>query len=95
MWKTPTAVAFIALVAAAFAAPAAADGQRGWRSRAGAWPVGAITANVITPDYVGYYGGQQLLPRPVALLARRLSPVGLLVSGRRMARSRGSRRSDF
>jgi hypothetical protein len=57
MWKTPTAVALVALVAAACAAPAAADGQRGWRSRAGAWPVGAITANVITPDYYGYYGG--------------------------------------
>ncbi|HZO45223.1 MAG TPA: hypothetical protein VFB68_04985 [Xanthobacteraceae bacterium] len=56
MWKTPTAVAFAALVAAAFAAPAAADGQRGWRSSR-AWPVGAITANVITPDYFGYYGG--------------------------------------
>ena len=56
MWKTPTAVAFAALVTAAFAAPAAADGQRGWRSSR-AWPVGAITANVITPDYFGYYGG--------------------------------------
>jgi hypothetical protein len=44
-------------VAAVFAAPAAADGQRGSRSRSGAWPVGAITANVITPDYYGYYGG--------------------------------------
>ena len=57
MWKTPTAFALAALIAAAFAAPAAADGQRGWRSRSGTWPVGAITANVITPDYVGYYGG--------------------------------------
>ena len=51
MWKTSTAVGLAALVAAALATPAAADGQRGWRSRA--WPVGAITANVITPDYVG------------------------------------------
>jgi hypothetical protein len=55
MWKSSTAIALAALVAAALATPAAADGQRGSRSRA--WPVGAITANVITPDYFGYYGG--------------------------------------
>ena len=51
MWKTSTAVALAALVAAACAAPAAADGQRGWRSRAGAWPVGAITARCWRDGY--------------------------------------------
>ena len=40
-----------------FATPAAADGFRAWRkAHARAWPIGAISANVITPDYFPYYG---------------------------------------
>ena len=35
----------------------AADGFRAWRkAHARAWPIGAISANVITPDYFPYYG---------------------------------------
>jgi hypothetical protein len=69
-WTTLTAVAFAAFLAAALATPAAADGERRAR-RAGAWPVGAITANVITPDYYGYYGshysyhGRNYYPGPL------------------------------
>ena len=50
--------ALVALIAAAtiaaVAAPASADGvRRKWRGSA----IGAISRNVITPYYVGYYGG--------------------------------------
>jgi hypothetical protein len=50
--------ALVALIAAAtiaaVAAPASADGgRRTWRGSA----IGAISRNVITPYYVGYYGG--------------------------------------
>jgi hypothetical protein len=54
MRKTLTLLAAAAL-AAAIATPAAADGRRGGRA-VGGWAVGAISANVITPDYYPYYG---------------------------------------
>ncbi len=51
--KVLTVLAAAATVAA-FATPVAADsGRRVWRGYA----VGAISRNVITPYYVGYYGG--------------------------------------
>ncbi len=53
--RTTALAAAAALAIGAIATPAAADGQRGWRGAA--WPIGAITRNLITPDYYGYYGG--------------------------------------
>ena len=54
MWKAVTVLASVLALAAA-ATEAAADGRRAWRG--GGWAVGAISANVITPDYYPYYGG--------------------------------------
>jgi len=52
--KVLTVLAAAATVAA-IATPAAADGKRRvWR---GDYGVGLISRNVITPYYVGYYGG--------------------------------------
>jgi hypothetical protein len=54
MRKIPTFLVVAATVAA-YSAPATADGaRRAWRNSG--YPVGAITRNVITPYYVGYYG---------------------------------------
>jgi len=51
--KALTVLAAAATIAA-IATPASADGykRRAWRG----YPVGAISRNVITPFYVGYYG---------------------------------------
>ena len=55
MRKVLTALAVTTTVAA-LSAPAAADGaRRAWRSSG--YAIGAISRNVITPYYVGYYGG--------------------------------------
>jgi hypothetical protein len=56
MWKTLGLLAAAGSLAVALAAPALADGDRGWRRGARAWPVREISANVITPDYFPYYG---------------------------------------
>jgi hypothetical protein len=49
----------VLLAIAAVATPAAADGFRGWRkAHVRAWSIGAISANVITPDYFPYYGSR-------------------------------------
>ncbi len=58
MRKTLTVLAAASSLAiAAVATPAAADGTRAWRGPVRGWAIGAITANVITPDYFPYYGG--------------------------------------
>lgn len=52
--KILTAIA-VATTVAAYSAPAAADGaRRAWRNSG--YAIGAISRNVITPYYVGYYG---------------------------------------
>ena len=49
------AAAAVAATVAAYSAPAAADGaRRAWRNSG--YAIGAISRNVITPYYVGYYG---------------------------------------
>ena len=67
------AVLATAATIAAFAAPAEADGsrRRAWRGPAYA---GAISRNVITPYYVGYYPGHYsyYAPDPVPYPAPRL-----------------------
>ncbi len=55
MRKALTVLAAVAAIAIV-AMPAAADGARR-ASRDSAYAIGAITRNVITPYYVGYYGG--------------------------------------
>ena|SRR5882672_1185501 len=65
MRKVLTSLAAAATIAAV-ATPAAADGiRRPWRGSAST--VGAISRNVITPYYVGYYGGHYsyFAPDPV------------------------------
>jgi hypothetical protein len=54
MRKIPTFLVVAATVAA-YSAPATADSaRRSWRHSG--YAIGAITRNVITPYYVGYYG---------------------------------------
>jgi hypothetical protein len=56
-----TSVVAIAVIIATAGAPAAASGLgRGWRGSS----VGAISRNVITPYYVGYYGGHYSYYKP-------------------------------
>jgi len=81
MRKTLALAALVAWLAMA-AAPAWADGyRRAWRGYA----VGAISRNVITPYYYGYYGSHYsyVAPDPIpgpTLCALCLSPAALLVS---------------
>jgi hypothetical protein len=66
MRKTLAPVAVSGLLALAWAAailPAQADGLRR-PSRGSPYPVGAISRNVITPYYVGYYGSHYSYYRP-------------------------------
>jgi hypothetical protein len=66
MRKTPIALALTAALAITSAATsAAADGaRRGWRGTAYA---GAVSYNVITPWYVGYYPGRYSYYRPTPM----------------------------
>ena len=49
--------AAVLLATAVVVTPAFADGFGGWRKAPPrAWRIGAISANVITPDYFPYYG---------------------------------------
>jgi hypothetical protein len=53
------------LAAAAVATPATADGQR--RTWRGSDTIGSVSPNVITPWYVGYYGGHYSYYRPTPM----------------------------
>ena len=75
MTKTPIVLAAAAAFGvAALAAPAEANGRRVWRGSgvAGGWAIGAISANVITPDYFPYHGysysynGRNYYPGPIS-----------------------------
>ena len=56
----------VAATVAAYSAPAAADGaRRVWRNSG--YAIGAITRNVITPFYVGYYGSHTATIRPAPI----------------------------
>jgi len=64
--RRPLVILAAAATIAAVATPAAADGvRRPWRGSA--YAIGAISRNVITPYYVGYYGGHYsyFAPDPV------------------------------
>ena len=50
----------VAALVASTAIPADAGGRRGWRPS----HIGAISRNVITPYYVGYYGGHYSYYKP-------------------------------
>ena len=64
MRKVLTALA-VAATFAAYSAPAAADGtRRAWRTSG--YAIGAISRNVITPYYVGYYGSHYSYYAPVS-----------------------------
>jgi hypothetical protein len=58
--KTGSLVLAAAVLVASTVMPADARGGRGWRPS----HIGAISRNVITPYYVGYYGGHYSYYKP-------------------------------
>jgi hypothetical protein len=58
--RTGSFVLAAAVLVASTVAPAEARGARGWRPSY----IGAISRNVITPYYVGYYGGHYSYYKP-------------------------------